>query len=139
MLKRFIFIAVFMMSAGYAGAVNVNELNPEFFTGFNDDCLVYYINQAIENNHNAKQATYQVEQYRQQAKYSLGKELPSFSVSADYLGINTPKVDYFKLSKSAFVLPFQVNYEADFLLKNRDKTRSYKKAFEASRFEEKAV
>lgn len=30
MLKRFIFIAVFMMSAGYAGAVNVNELNPEF-------------------------------------------------------------------------------------------------------------
>ena len=139
MLKRFIFIAVFMMSAGYAGAVNVNELNPEFFTRFNDDCLVYYINQAIENNHNAKQATYQVEQYRQQAKYSLGKELPSFSVSADYLGINTPKVDYFKLSKSAFVLPFQVNYEADFLLKNRDKTRSYKKAFEASRFEEKAV
>ena len=87
MLKRF------MMSAGYAGAVNVNELNPEFFTRFNDDCLVYYINQAIENNHNAKQATYQVEQYRQQAKYSLGKELPSFSVSADYLGINTPKVD----------------------------------------------
>lgn len=82
MLKRFIFIAVFMMSAGYAGAVNVNELNPEFFTRFNDDCLVYYINQAIENNHNAKQATYQVEQYRQQAKYSLGKELPSFSVSA---------------------------------------------------------
>lgn len=73
MLKRFIFIAVFMMSAGYAGAVNVNELNPEFFTRFNDDCLVYYINQAIENNHNAKQATYQVEQYRQQAKYSLGK------------------------------------------------------------------
>ena len=139
MLKRFIFIAVFMMSAGYAGAVNVNELNPEFFTRFNDDCLVYYINQAIENNHNAKQATYQVEQYRQQAKYSLGKEHPSFSVSADYLGINTPKVDYFKLSKSAFVLPFQVNYEADFLLKNRDKTRSYKKAFEASRFEEKAV
>ena len=113
MLKRFIFIAVFMMSAGYAGAVNVNELNPEFFTRFNDDCLVYYINQAIENNHNAKQATYQVEQYRQQAKYSLGKELPSFSVSADYLGINTPKVDYFKLSKSAFVLPFQVNYEAE--------------------------
>ena len=44
MLKRFIFIAVFMMSAGYAGAVNVNELNPEFFTRFNDDCLVYYIN-----------------------------------------------------------------------------------------------
>lgn len=37
------------------------------------------------------------------------------------------------------MLPFQVNYEADFLLKNRDKTRSYKKAFEASRFEEKAV
>lgn len=31
------------------------------------------------------------------------------------------------------------NYEADFLLKNRDKTRSEKKSYEASKFEEKAV
>ena len=31
------------------------------------------------------------------------------------------------------------NYEADILLKNRDKTRSAKKAYEAARYEEKAV
>lgn len=120
-------------------AVDLESLNLEFFERFNDECLVYYINQAAENNHNAKQATHKVEQYREQMKYSFGRELPSFSVSAAYLGINTPEVDYFKLSKSAFVLPFQVNYEADFLLKNRDKTRGYKKVFEASQYEEKAV
>lgn len=101
--------------------------------------MYYYINEAVENNHNAKQAAFRVEQYRQQVKYTFSKELPSFRVAANYLGIKVPQLDNFELQKNAFILPFMANYEADLLLKNRDKTRSEKKAFEASKFEEKSV
>lgn len=120
-------------------AVNREDLNTDFFKRFNDDCLTYYINTALENNHDLKKAGYVVEQYRQQAKYSLGNELPSFSVSANYLGLKVPKLDNFRLKTNAFVLPFMANYEADLLLKNRDKTRSAKKTYEAEQYEEKGI
>lgn len=139
MIKKVFILLAFVLTVQSAYGVDKKELNLDFFYRFNDDCLNYYINSAFENNHNAKQAAYVVEQYRQQAKYSLGKELPSFSVSANYLGIHVPKLDNFQLKQNAFVLPFIANYEADFLLKNRDKTRSAKKAYEAAKFEEKAV
>ena len=72
-------------------------------------------------------------------KYSFSKELPTFSVGANYLGIHTPKFGSYGLSDNAFVLPFVASYEADFLLKNRDKTKSYKKSYEAATYEQKAV
>ena len=121
-------------------AVDKNDLNVEFFTCFNDDYLFKYINEAIDNNHNAKQATVRVEEYRQGVKTQLANELPSFSVSADYLGIHSPKFNpNLSVSKNAFVLPFMVNYEADILLKNRDKTKSVKKTYEMSKFDEQSV
>ena len=137
--KIILIMTVILFSINNVFAVEINSLNPEFFSRFNDEYLIYYINQALDNNHSAKQATQRVEQYRQQAKYSLGKELPSFGVSANYLGIKVPRLDNFELKKNAFVLPFNVNYEADLLLKNRDKTRSTNKEYEASKYEEKSV
>ena len=116
MFKKAVFIVALILFAPTAFAIDKNELNTEFFNKFNDKYLVQYINEAIENNHNAKQATARVEEYRQQVKTSLSKELPYFGVSADYLGVNFPKVDNFSVSKNAFVLPFFVNYEADLLL-----------------------
>jgi len=139
LFKRIIIAFVLVLFANTAFAMDKNELNMEFFDRFNDDYLVEYVNLAIDNNHNAKQASKRVEQYRQQVKYSFAKELPSLSVNADYLGIKVPKLDNFSLSKNAFVLPFLANYEADFLLKNRDKTKSSKKSYEISKSEEKAV
>ncbi|MBR1943073.1 TolC family protein [bacterium] len=139
MFKKAVFIVALILFAPTAFAIDKNELNTEFFNKFNDKYLVQYINEAIENNHNAKQATARVEEYRQQVKTSLSKELPYFGVSADYLGVNFPKVDNFSVSKNAFVLPFFVNYEADLLLKNRDKTKSTKKSYEMSQFEEKSA
>lgn len=116
-----------------------NDLNTDFFNKFNDSCLNYYIDEALKNNHELKKAEKVVEQYRQEVKYSFGRELPSFSVSANYLGIKVPKLDNFQLKKNAFVLPFFANYEADLLLKNRDKTKSSKKQYEASQAQEKAI
>ena len=121
-------------------AVDRNNLNVEFFNRFNDGYLYQYVNEAIDNNHNAKQATIRVEEYRQSVKSQFANELPSFSVSANYLGIHSPKFNpNLSVSKNAFVLPFMANYEADFLLKNRDKTKSVKKTYEMSKFDEQSA
>ena len=139
MIKKIVAAFVLLFLSQSAFAVNVEELNTGFFTLFNDDCLNYYIETALKNNYDLKKAANVVEQYRQQAKYSLGKELPSLSVSANYLGVHVPRLDNFQLEQNAFILPFIANYEPDFLLKNRDKTRSAKKAYEAAIYEEKSV
>ena len=121
-------------------AVDRNDLNVEFFNRFNDGYLFQYVNEAIENNHNAKQATIRVEEYRQSVKSQFANELPSFSVAANYLGIHSPKFNpNLSVSKNAFVLPFIANYEADFLLKNRDKTKSVQKTYEMSKFDEQSA
>ena len=134
-ISVFVLMVVFSQSAL---AYDYANLNLEFFNKFNDDNLNYYINSALENNHELKKTEYVIEQYRQQVKYSFAKELPTFSVGANYLGIHTPKFGNFDLSDNAFVLPFVASYEADFLLKNRD-TKSYKKSYEAATYEQKAV
>lgn len=138
-IKKLLLIVVLLFMAQSCFAVDIQELNIEFFNRFNDENLNCYIQDALNNNHDLKKAGHVVEQYRQQTKYSLGKELPSFSVSANYLGIKVPELDTFQLKDNAFILPFMASYEADFLLKNRDKTRSVKKSWEAAEFSEKTI
>lgn len=142
MFKKAILVLSFVLLAPASFAVDRNELNVEFFNKFNDPYLYGYVNEALENNHSAKQATYRVEQYRQQAKMSLGRELPSLNVGANYLGTHTPSLGSmgnFNLDESAFIMPFIASWEPDFLLKNRDKTKSAKKSYEISAQEEKAI
>lgn len=117
----------------------MDYVNMDFWRKLGDDYLCCYIEQAVINNHDARKASYSLEEYRQKVKYSLGKELPSISVYPAYLGAQVPKLDNFELSTNAFILPFIANYEADFLLKNRDKTRAEKKTYEAEKYNEKAV
>lgn len=138
-IKKLLLIVVLLFMAQSCFAVDIQELNIEFFNRFNDENLNCYIQDALNNNHDLKKAGHVVEQYRQQTKYSLGKELPSFSVSANYLGIKVPELDTFQLKDNAFILPFMASYEADLLLKNRDKTRSVKKSWEAAEFSEKTI
>ena len=139
MIKKILFLSSLLFFAQTCFAMDINELNIEFFNRFNDENLNSYIQQALNNNHDLKKAEHVVEQYRQQVKYSLGKELPSFSVGANYLGIKVPELDNFQLKDNAFILPFIANYEADLLLKNRDKTRAVKKSYEAAKSDEKAI
>lgn len=138
-IKKLLLVLVLLFTAQSCFAVDIQELNIEFFKRFNDENLNCYIQDALNNNHDLKKAGHVVEQYRQQTKYSLGKELPSFSVSANYLGIKVPQLDNFMLKENAFILPFMASYEADLLLKNRDKTKSVKKSWEAAKFNEKAI
>ena len=139
MIKKILLLSSLLFFAQTCFAMDINELNIEFFNRFNDENLNSYIQQALNNNHDLKKAEHVVEQYRQQVKYSLGKELPSFSVSANYLGVKVPELDNFQLKDNAFILPFMANYEADLLLKNRDKTKAVKKSYEAAKSDEKAI
>ena len=138
-IKKLLRVLVLLFTAQSCFAVDIQELNIEFFKRFNDENLNCYIQDALNNYHDLKKDGHVVEQYRQQTKYSLGKELPSFSVSANYLGIKVPQLDNFMLKENAFILPFMASYEADLLLKNRDKTKSVKKSWEAAKFNEKAI
>ncbi len=138
-IKKIIFIFTLLLLTQNSFAADIQELNIDFFNRFNDENLSCYIQDALSNNHDLKKAGHVVEQYRQQAKYSLGRELPSLSVSANYLGIKVPELDTFQLKDNAFILPFAASYEADFLLKNRDKTRAAKKNYEAAKYRENAI
>lgn len=138
-IKKIIFIFTLLLLTQNSFAADIQELNIDFFNRFNDKNLGCYIQDALSNNHDLKKAGHVVEQYRQQAKYSLGRELPSLSVSANYLGIKVPELDTFQLKDNAFILPFAASYEADFLLKNRDKTRAAKKNYEAAKYRENAI
>lgn len=116
----------------------INYVNINWWNNFSDPCLKYYVTQAITNNHNAKEASWKVEQYRQFVKIQFAQELPSLSVGADYIGAHFP--DTIKgIKNNIFAVPFQANYEADVFLKNHDKTKSSKKTYEASKFEEQSI
>ena len=141
MYKKVFLTILILFVSPVCFAVDRNDLNIEFFNRFNDVYLYQYVNEAIENNHNAKQATVRVEEYRQGIKSQFANELPTLSVAANYMGIHVPEVNpaISNIKKNNFVLPFIANYEADFLLKNRDKTKSAKKTYEMSKFDEQSA
>ncbi|HNW25334.1 MAG TPA: TolC family protein [Candidatus Gastranaerophilaceae bacterium] len=116
----------------------IEYINPCWWENFNDPILTEYIIKAVENNHNARQASWKVEEYRQAVKYQFGSELPSLSVGGNYILNHLPD-SFVSTKNNIFAVPFQVNYEADIFLKNRDKTKSSKKTYESSKYEEKAI
>lgn len=110
-------------------------VNTVWWNNFNDVNLSGYIDKAIKNNYDLKMATLAVEEYYQNTKLQFANELPQIGVGfAPY---------YTKISRASwdwgFATPAYVNYEADIFLKNRDKTKSVKKLYEASQFDERAA
>lgn len=116
----------------------IDYVNINWWDNFSDPYLKCYIIQAIENNHDAKQASWKVQEYKQNIKLQFSQELPSLSVGGYYIGNHLP--DTFVGTKSSiFVVPFIASYEADIFLKNHDRTKSSKKAYEASKFQEQSI
>lgn len=110
-------------------------VNTAWWNNFNDANLSGYIDRAIKNNYDLKMATLAVEEYYQNTKLQFANELPQIGVGfAPY---------YTKLPGASwdwgFATPAYVNYEADIFLKNHDKTKSVKKLYEASQFDERAA
>ena len=111
-------------------------VNLNYWAGFNDEILNAYIQKAILNNYDLKMATLATEEYYQQVKIQFANELPSATVGF--------APNYIKMPENSsgdwmFAVPGLVQYELDIFLKNRDKTKSAKKNYEASRQDERAA
>ncbi len=110
-------------------------VNLDFWKSFNDENLNNYINLAIKNNYDLKIATLNVDEFYQAAKIQFSNELPQAGLgfSPAYAKVMGADADWL------FSFPMIINYEADIFLKNRDKTRSAKKLYEGSQFDERAA
>lgn len=116
----------------------IDYVNINWWDNFSDPCLKEYIIQAINNNHDARKASWQVEEYRQNVKIQFAHELPSLSVGGTYILDHMPD-EITTVKRNIFAVPFIASYEADVFLKNHDKTKSSKKTYEASKFQEKSI
>lgn len=111
-------------------------VNLDWWENFDDDVLNQYIQKAILNNYDLKMATLSVEEYYQNTRIQFGKELPSATIGG-FPALN--KMPDSTKTEMAFMAPAMVNYELDIFLKNRDKTKSVKKTYENSKFDERAT
>lgn len=113
----------------------ISYVNINWWDNFSDLYLKCYIIRAIESNHDAKRASWKVQEYKQQVKMQFSKELPSLSVGTDYIANHLP--DTFVGTKTnIFTVPFLASYEADVFLKNHDKTKSSEKVYVSSQYQE---
>lgn len=140
-----ILIPIIISPTVYAKDFSINYeekaayVNMDFWSNFGDSILCGYIQEALKNNHDAKKMSYQVEEFKQKIRYTRSFEFPMLSVAPSYLAAQVPDLDNFELDASGFLLPFSMNYEADLLLKNHDKTKLDKKSCEIKQLEEKTA
>lgn len=111
-------------------------VNIDWWTQFNDENLNAYIDRAIKNNYDLKNATLTVEEYYQNTRIQFASELPS--VTAGYAP-NVVKMPGSSSFDWVFATPAIAQYEVDIFLKNRDKTKSVKKLYEGSQYDERAA
>ena len=111
-------------------------INMDWWKNFNDENLNNYIIKAIQNNYDLKMATLAVEEYYQATRAQLSKELPTLTAGYSPNLVKMPNLTH---TDSMYAAPAVVNYEVDIFLKNRDKTRSVKKAWEGSKLDERSA
>lgn len=111
-------------------------VNMDFWNGFNDENLSAYIDKAIKNNYDLKNATLAVEEYYQNTKIQFANELPQVGAGFAPSYVKMPGKSSWDW---AFATPAIANYEVDIFLKNRDKTKSAKKLYEGSKYDERAA
>lgn len=139
MFKK-IFIIFFMLFLDLNAFGYTPEINIDFFKKFNDSCFESYIQEALENNHELKQANKRVKQYRYEISNQFAKQLPELATGSNYVGASVPGGDTnILIKRNSYILPFRVNYEPDLLLKNKDKTKSQKMLYEASKANQKSI
>lgn len=124
-----------VLSAGIA-EYKFEYVNMNWWESFNDEILKGYITKALDQNNDLKIASLKVEEYNQMAKIQFGSQLPSVYALPMLNSQKNAGTSYFG---GSYMFPLMVNYEADILLRNRDKTKAAKKQFEASKFDERAA
>ena len=116
--------------------IKTEYINTDWWNSFQDPYLDEYIARALQKNHDLKIATISTEEYYQNYKIQFGAELPQAGIAFAPALVKMPGMTD---TAGAFALPGIVNYEADIFLKNRDKTKSVQKQYQASFDDERAV
>lgn len=114
----------------------VEYINTDWWASFQDPYLNEYIALALNKNHDMKIATISTEEYYQNYRVQFGAELPQIGAGFSPALVKMPGTSD---SVGAFSLPGIASYEADIFLKNRDKTKSVQKQYEASTMDERAA
>lgn len=132
-----------VVSAGVSD-YRLTAVNIDWWDNFNDPYLKEYIYKTVKHNYDLKIATLKTQEYYQAIKSTRSAELPHLDLNATYVRIRTPGFDFNGVtldpsSSNIFAVPLVASYEADIFLKNHDKTKSAKKDYEASKYEEKAA
>lgn len=111
-------------------------INYKWWNNFNDSILTGYIDRAIKNNYDLKNATIAVDEYYQAVKMQFASELPTANIGFSPAYVKNPG---FSNADWSFATPAFANYELDLFLKNHDKTKASKKEYEASLQDERAA
>ena len=111
-------------------------INTDWWASLQDPYLNEYIARALNKNHDMKIATISTEEYYQNYRVQFGAELPQIGVGFSPALVKLPGTSD---SVGAFSLPGIASYEADIFLKNRDKTKSVQRQYEASLMDERAA
>ena len=121
-------------------SINVlEEINYNWWLGFNDINLSKYIVELMTNNFDLKIANLKIKEYNEYLKYSFGAELPTLSVGYMDASLYGKGSKQMKQALGGTVknithprsLPLTLDYEIDLFGKNRNATQSVKKQLQA--------
>ena len=103
-------------------------LNLKWFDNFQDPNLTKYILMAIEQNKDVEIARKNILKYRQEKNLSLSKLYPELNVGANYALLKIPAstIPNTDIQPNSFILPFNFNWELDYLLKNYNRVEQAK-------------
>ena len=109
-------------------------LNLKWFDNFQDPNLTKYILMAIEQNKDVEIARKSILKYRQEKNLSLSKLYPELNVGANYALLKIPasSIPNTDIQPNSFILPFNFNWELDYLLKNYNRVEQAKLDIENS-------
>ena len=109
-------------------------LNLKWFDNFQDPNLTKYILMAIEQNKDVEIARKNILKYRQEKNLSLSKLYPELNVGANYALLKIPAstIPNTDIQPNSFILPFNFNWELDYLIKNYNRVEQAKLDIENS-------
>ena len=118
-------LIIFTLIFGFINPSFSANINVAWFKNFNDPILYEYIEKALLCNKDIKIAKQNILKYRQEKNLNISELFPEINVGANYLLLKIPKsaIPRNDIQTNSFALPFSVNWEVDYLLKNYNKVQ----------------
>ncbi len=111
-------------------------VNIKWWNDFDDPILLEYIVKTLQNNHDIKISTLQVEEATENKNLKRAKEMPTVGVGAVPALYKLPALTN---SDGLISVPIFASYEADIFGKNRDRTKAMDKLTDIAKQNERAT